>query len=311
MNKQAKIPLAAFISLGFLYLIWGSTFLSVRILLAYIPPLMITFGRNLVAGTLLLIWSILGKHWVRMEKGHFKTHVFCGFLMISLGNGCMALAGSIVPSGFSSVFMALGPLLLVIFFWLAGRKPSIRKLIGTCMGLLGIGIMMSQKSLAISGKETEFFMGIGFLLVAVIGWNIAVFQIQFQGANRYHFTQVCAIQMVSGGLLVFCISWLKGDLNQVYLPEIPTKAYVVFIYLALIGSMLGYSLFGYLSKVLDATLVATYTYVNPVIALILGNLILDEPLHGILLFASFFILLAVVLITTDKPEPNIPHEKSA
>jgi drug/metabolite transporter (DMT)-like permease len=117
--------------------------------------------------------------------------------------------------------------------------------------------------------------------------------------------------MVSGGLLVLCISWLKGDLNQVYLPEIPIKGYVVFIYLALIGSMLGYSLFGYLSKVLDATLVATYTYVNPVIALILGNLILDEPLHGILLFASFFILLAVVLITTDKPEPNISHEKSA
>ena len=114
MNKQVKIPLAALISLGFLYLIWGSTFLSVRILLAYIPPLMITFGRNLVAGTLLLIWSILGKHWVRMEKGHFKTHVLCGFLMISLGNGCMALAGSIVPSGFSSVFMALGPLLLAV-----------------------------------------------------------------------------------------------------------------------------------------------------------------------------------------------------
>ncbi len=308
MNKQAKMPLAALISLGLLYLIWGSTFLSVRILLSYLPPLVITFGRNIVAGSLLFIWSIVGKHWVPMKKGHFKTHFFCGLLMISLGNGCMALAGSIVPSGFSSVFMALGPLLLVLFFWMAGRKPSLRKLIGTCMGLLGIALMMSQKSLAIAGKETEFFIGVGFLMLAVIGWNIAVFQIQFRQANQYHFTQVCAIQMLSGGVLVFLISFLKGDVQQIHFAEIPMKAFGVFIYLALIGSMLGYSLFGYLSKVLDATLVATYTYVNPVIALILGNLILDEPLHGILLFASFFILLAVVLITTDKPEPTILHE---
>jgi drug/metabolite transporter (DMT)-like permease len=78
------------------------------------------------------------------------------------------------------------------------------------------------------------------------------------------------------------------------------KAFGVFFYLALIGSMLGFSLFGYLSKACDATLVATYTYVNPLIALLLGNLILQEPLHPILIFASFCILLAVVLITTDK-----------
>ena len=310
MTKQVKMPLAALISLGLLYLIWGSTFLSVRILLNFLPPLVITFGRNIVAGSLLFMWSIVGKHWVPMQKGHFKTHFLSGLLMISLGNGCMALAGSIVPSGFSSVFMALGPLLLVLFFWMSGRKPSIRKLIGTCMGLVGIALMMSQKSLAIAGKETEFFIGVGFLMIAVLGWNIAVFQIQYRQANQYHFTQVCSIQMLSGGILVLFISFLKGDMQHFHLVELPFKAYAVFIYLALIGSLVGYSLFGYLSKVLDATLVATYTYVNPVIALILGNLILDEPLHGILLFASFFILLAVVLITTDKPEPTLSHEKS-
>ena len=310
MTKQVKMPLAALISLGLLYLIWGSTFLSVRILLNFLPPLVITFGRNIVAGSLLFMWSIVGKHWVPMQKGHFKTHFLSGLLMISLGNGCMALAGSIVPSGFSSVFMALGPLLLVLFFWMSGRKPSIRKLIGTCMGLVGIALMMSQKSLAIAGKETEFFIGVGFLMIAVLGWNIAVFQIQYRQANQYHFTQVCSIQMLSGGILVLFISFLKGDMQHIHLVELPFKAYAVFIYLALIGSLVGYSLFGYLSKVLDATLVATYTYVNPVIALILGNLILDEPLHGILLFASFFILLAVVLITTDKPEPTLSHEKS-
>jgi len=291
------------ISLGLLYLIWGSTFLSVRILLEFLPPMVITFSRNLTAGFLLLAWSLLAGHWKKMTNQHWRVHLQAGFLLITLGNGFMALAGSIVPSGFSSVFMALGPMLLVTFFWISGRKPNARKIIGTVGGLVGILLLMSQKSLAIAGKESEFFMGIGFLTVAVLGWNYGVFRIQFTQANVYHFTQVCAIQMISGGLIVFVASTLHGDLSTFSVTELPVKAFGVFFYLALIGSMLGFSLFGFLSKACDATLVATYTYVNPLIALILGNLILQEPLHPILIFASFCILLAVVLITTDKSKP--------
>jgi drug/metabolite transporter (DMT)-like permease len=291
------------ISLGLLYLIWGSTFLSVRILLDYLPPMVITFSRNLTAGSLLLAWSIIGGHWKKMTRQHWKVHLQAGFLLITLGNGFMALAGSIVPSGFSSVFMALGPMLLVVFFWISGRKPNARKIIGTVGGLVGILLLMSQKSLAIAGKESEFFMGIGFLTVAVLGWNYGVYRIQYTQSNVYHFTQFCAIQMISGGLIVLVASIIHGDLSMFSITELPVKAFGVFFYLALIGSMLGFSLFGFLSKACDATLVATYTYVNPLIALILGNIILQEPLHPILIFASFCILLAVVLITTDKSKP--------
>lgn len=106
--------------------------------------------------------------------------------------------------------------------------------------------------------------------------------------------------MLTGSILAFIVSYYLEDHQSIQLHLLPLKAYGVFIYLALIGSMLGFSIFGYLSKVCDATLVATYTYVNPVLALILGNIILNETLHSILLLASFFILLAVVLITTDK-----------
>jgi drug/metabolite transporter (DMT)-like permease len=291
------------ISLGLLYLIWGSTFLSVRILLDFLPPMVITFSRNLTAGSLLLAWSIIGGHWKKMTHQHWKVHLQAGFLLITLGNGFMALAGSIVPSGFSSVFMALGPMLLVVFFWISGRKPNARKIIGTVGGLVGILLLMSQKSLAIAGKESEFFMGIGFLTVAVLGWNYGVYRIQYTQSNVYHFTQVCAIQMIFGGLIVLVASIIHGDLSLFSITELPVKAFGVFFYLALIGSMLGFSLFGFLSKACDATLVATYTYVNPLIALILGNIILQEPLHPILIFASFCILLAVVLITTDKSKP--------
>lgn len=300
MNNTKAISPRVLISLGLLYLIWGSTFLSVRILLDYLPPLVITYSRNFTAGFLLLIWSILGGHWQKMSTKHWRVHLQAGVFLISLGNGFMSLAGSIVPSGFSSVFMALGPSLLVLFFWLDGRKPSLRKLTGTFLGLIGILVLMSQKSLAIYGREQEFLQGIGYLSVAVIAWNIGVFRVQVTSANTYHFTQVCAIQMLFGGLVVFIYSTLRGDLSLIEFSALPMKAYGVFAYLALIGSMFGFSLFGYLSKACDATLVSTYTYVNPIIALYLGNLILDEPLQPILLIASFLILFAVVLISTDK-----------
>jgi drug/metabolite transporter (DMT)-like permease len=196
--------------------------------------------------------------------------------------------------------MAFGPLLLVLLFWIAGRKPSNRKLMGTLIGFVGIILLASQKNLAIPGKEIDFYKGMGFLLVAVLAWNIGVFYIQFTKANTYHFTQVCGIQMTFGGLILLAIALFRGDAQSVVLTDIPAKAIYVFVYLALIGSMLGFGLFGYLSKALDATLVSTYTYVNPIIALFLGNIILGESLSSILLFASSLILSAVLLITTEK-----------
>lgn len=300
MNKNLKASVV--ISLGLLYLIWGSTFLSVRILLSYFPPLVITFSRNFLAGGLLGLVSIIGKFWKPMNKEHLLIHLVAGVFLILGGNGCMALAGSIVPSGFSSVFMALGPLLLVIFFWLDGKKPTMKKFFGTALGLVGIILLASSKKLAIPGKESEFVLGIFYLTIGVLAWNFAVFKIQSKGANIYHFTQTCFIQMCFGGFVTLLLAIGKGDLQSFDISLLPTKAFVVFLYLALIGSMFGFSLFSYLSKECDATLVATYTYVNPIFALLLGNLVLDEQLSSILLFASIFILSAVVLITTDKPK---------
>ncbi|RXK52178.1 hypothetical protein ESB04_00555 [Aquirufa rosea] len=303
MIKEKSISMPNMIALGMLYLIWGSTFLSVRILIDYFPPLFISYTRNFSAGFLLLLWSILGKHWVQMPLKHLKVHIMAGILFITVNNASLAIASAIVPSGFSAVFMALGPLLLVIFFWVEGVKPSFKKIVATLLGLVGILLMSSQKNLSIPGKSSEFFTGILLLLGAVIAWNLAVFRVQSTKANSYHFTQVCAIQMISGSIPLIFISTLKGDLALLHLTTIPLYAWSVFLYLILIGSLAGFSIFGYLSKECDATLVATYTYVNPVVALILGHFILNEELHPILLFASFFILLAVVLISTDKTKP--------
>lgn len=300
MNKSLK--LSVIISLGLLYLIWGSTFLSVRILLGYFPPLVITFLRNILAGGLLGLVAYFGGFWKPMTWEHLKVHLQAGLFLIVGGNGFMALAGSIVPSGFSSVFMALGPLLLVLFFWLDGKKISMRKLLGTTLGFLGIIVLASSKTLAIPGKESEFLKGIGFLTIGVLAWNYGVFKIQKTGANIYHFTQTCFIQMCFGAFLTLVLVLIRNDFQQVDFLHLPAKAYGVFFYLALIGSMMGFSLFAYLSKECDATLVATYTYINPIFALILGNIILGETLSSLLLFASVFILTAVVLITTDKPK---------
>ena len=254
MNNKLKI--SVLISLGLLYLVWGSTFFLCSYFI-YFPPLVITFSRNILAGGLLGIISLFGGFWKPITKRHLIIHLIAGVFLILGGNGFMALAGSIVPSGFSSVFMALGPMLLVSFFWVEGKKPSLKKLIGTVLGLIGILVLASSRNLAIPGKEAEFAKGILYLTIGVLAWNFAVYKIQSTGANVYHFTQTCFIQMCFGGLITLLISFVHGDFSQIDLNILPAKAYYVFFYLALIGSMFGFSLFAYLSKECDATLVAT------------------------------------------------------
>lgn len=297
MKPIKGLSSTALVSLGLLYLIWGSTFLSVRILVEYLPPLSITYGRNFVAGGLLLLWSKWAGHWKAMPWAHWRMHLMAGVLLIGLGNSFMSMASRILPSGFNSVFMALGPLLLIVFFWFQGQKPSWKMGLGAALGLIGIALLSSSKSMAIPGKEADFFKGIGYLSIAVLAWNFGVFRLQTTGANAYHFSQSSAIQMLTGSILVFLISTGMGDLARIHLVQMPTTYVWVFLYLALIGSMLGFSLFAYLSKECDATIVATYTYVNPVVALFLGHLVLDEVLHPNLIIASIFILSALILIS--------------
>ena len=298
MDNQNQ-PLKIWAGLITLYLIWGSTYLGIRFLVESVPPFMASGMRNFLAGSILLIFAILTKKFQKPSRKMVITTALSGFLMISVGNGLITSAARWIPSSYSALFAALSPIILVLMLWnLTKEKPKKTVIIGSILGLVGVSILMSLKSLAIKGTEQYYLLGIFFLFVSVISWNIGVILIKKADINQYSTSQIAGTQMFVGGCLSLIFSYLHGEFNNFHVGNVNDKAVFSFIYLLIFGSIIGFLVFGWLSKVAPPTLIATYTYVNPLVAMILGAVLANEKLHPLMLLASGIIISAVILITS-------------
>lgn len=298
MDNQNQ-PLKIWAGLITLYLIWGSTYLGIRFVVESVPPFMASGMRNFLAGSILLIFAILTKKFQKPSRKMLITTALSGFLMISVGNGLITSAARWIPSSYSALFAALSPIILVLMLWnLTKEKPKKTVIIGSILGLVGVSILMSLKSLAIKGTEQYYLLGIFFLFVSVISWNIGVILIKKADINQYSTSQIAGTQMFVGGCLSLIFSYLNGEFNNFHVGNVNDKAIFSFIYLLIFGSIIGFLVFGWLSKVAPPTLIATYTYVNPLVAMILGAVLANEKLHPLMLLASGIIISAVILITS-------------
>ena len=298
MDNQNQ-PLKIWAGLVTLYLIWGSTYLGIRFVVESVPPFMASGMRNFLAGSILLIFAILTKKFQKPSRKMLITTALSGFLMISVGNGLITSAARWIPSSYSALFAALSPIILVLMLWnLTKEKPKKTVIIGSILGLVGVSILMSLKSLAIKGTEQYYLLGIFFLFVSVISWNIGVILIKKADINQYSTSQIAGTQMFVGGCLSLIFSYLNGEFNNFHFGNVNDKAIFSFIYLLIFGSIIGFLVFGWLSKVAPPTLIATYTYVNPLVAMILGAVLANEKLHPLMLLASGIIISAVILITS-------------
>ena len=298
MDNQNQ-PLKIWAGLITLYLIWGSTYLGIRFVVESVPPFMASGMRNFLAGSILLIFAILTKKFQKPSRKMLITTALSGFLMISVGNGLITSAARWIPSSYSALFAALSPIILVLMLWnLTKEKPKKTVIIGSILGLVGVSILMSLKSLAIKGTEQYYLLGIFFLFVSVISWNIGVILIKKADINQYNTSQIAGTQMFVGGCLSLIFSYLHGEFDNFQVGNVNDKAIFSFIYLLIFGSIIGFLVFGWLSKVAPPTLIATYTYVNPLVAMILGAVLANEKLHPLMLLASGIIISAVILITS-------------
>ncbi|MBB6004814.1 EamA family transporter [Arcicella rosea] len=163
---------------------------------------------------------------------------------------------------------------------------------------------MSLKTLALKGFEQYYMLGVLFLFLATFAWNLGVVIVKRAMIFDFHASQISGMQMITGGVFSLMISLGLGEFNHFDISTIQPKAYLSFIYLVVFGSSLAFLVFNWLSKVTSPTLVATYTYVNPLVAMILGSLFAGESLHPLMLLAGAIIITAVILITTARSKPN-------
>jgi len=290
-----------------IYLAWGSTYLAIHFAVQSIPPFFMTGMRFLVAGTVLYIW----RRWTgdpAPTRGQWKSGAIIGNLLLVGGIGGVTWAEQYVPSGIAALIVAATPLWVVLVEAMkpGGKRPSWITMAGVLIGLSGIFILINP--LKTTGFQQDYnLFGIAVLLLAALSWAIG--SIYSHQANLPKSALLSTgMQLLAGSAGSFLFGLLTGEARRLDLRGITLQSVAGLAYLIVIGSLVGYVCYTWLLRVAPTTLVVTYAYINPLVAVILGSLLAQEVLTTRIFISIPLILSAVVLIhakhlNAKQPEP--------
>jgi drug/metabolite transporter (DMT)-like permease len=289
---MTPLVMAAFAAV---YLVWGSTYLAMRIGDESFPPLILAGLRHITAGMILyplLRW----KTGIKPTREHWKTAAITGALLLFLGNGGVTWAELTVPSGIAALLVATVSLWLVIVDWLrpGGARPVPRVTIGLVVGFAGMALLVGPAGLGGGGVQP---MGAAVLIGASLAWACGSLYSKHGGMPSSALLGV-AMQGLCGGVILLIAALLTGEFRALHFAAISTRSWLALGYLIVFGSGIGFNAYLYILQKSTAARVATYAFVNPVVALFLGWLILSEPITSRTLLAAAVILTAVVLVIT-------------
>lgn len=305
-RKQTLLIVAAFAAI---YLIWGTTYLAIRLAIETMPPFLMAGTRFLIAG--LLFFTILRLRGVAgPTRRQWRSAIIVGALLLLGGNGLVTWSEQEVPTSTASLIIATVPLWIALFDWLIfrGVRPGKQVTAGLLLGLVGIILLIGPGQLLGTADFSPLFLFIA--LLAPVFWSLG--SLYSRGAALpQNGLMATGSEMISGGLLLLLAGLLTGEAARLDVSAISSQSWWSFIYLTIFGSIIGFTAYLYLLKHVAPTKVATYSYVNPVIAVTLGWLVLDEAITPLTIAAVVLIVLAVVLITTSPSAQPVVEAEAA
>lgn len=299
------------------YVLWGSTFLSVRVAIETIPPFVMVCARFLIAGGLLLAWTRLRGH-PRPTASEWRAAAITGLLTLGVGNGTIAWAEQRVPSGIAALIVASVSLWMVLLDWLlpGGRRPRLGVMAGVVMGLGGLVLLVGPGALVGHGHVD----GVGALVLVLGTFSWAVGTIHNRHGSHAASAQVStALQLLVAASAFAVLAAATGELAHWHPTRVSVPSLLGLGYLVIFGSLVGFTCYIYMVRSTSAAKASTYAYVNPVIALFLGWALLGEPLSRQTLVAAGIILAGVALITiasgaapaADEADDALPRAEAA
>jgi len=272
VKKDLLIP---YIALGAICLIWGTTYLVLRIAVLHFPPFLFVTIRQLLAGGLLIGFMLISGQAVWPDRGHVIRQAIAGFFMISLGNGLVAWAEVVIPSGVAAIICSLMPMVVILINLGMSKddRPTVPILLGVLLGLGGILMIFGEHLVEFS--KIEYQLGILVIFVAVVSWAGGSVWLKKRGNDGNPFLNA-GLQMFFGGIWLIPSALLFDDFTRV---TWSVEAFYSMIYLVLIGSIVAYACYSYVLRKLPMTIVSLYAYVNPIVAVILGWMVLGEKLN--------------------------------
>ncbi|MEJ2540911.1 MAG: EamA family transporter [Gemmatimonadota bacterium] len=281
------------------YLIWGSTYLAIRWAIETIPPFTMAGIRFLVAGAILMLWARL-RGMPAPNRLQVRDGIVVGALLLLGGNGAVVWAEQWVPSGLTSLLIATVPfwMLILDWVWTGGRRPAPASWLGLAWGLFGVWLLVGRGGMA--EIEGPVLLGAAIILAGSFSWALGSIhsrRARIPASPR----MATALQMLAGGALLTVAGALTGEWARWSPPETSVRSLLALVYLIVFGGMVAYSAYIWLLRVSTPGRVATYAYVNPVVALLLGWALADEPLTPRMLLAAAIILSAVGLLSLVSP----------
>jgi drug/metabolite transporter (DMT)-like permease len=310
--RQAPARAAIWLAMLILYVVWGSTYLGIAIAVDTIPPFLMAAIRFLTAGMVLLAWSMAraGRSFVPPTRREWRDTIIVGALLLGGGMGMVAWGEQTIPSGITALLVAMMPVWVAIFgrAFLRERLPPLA-VVGIVVGFAGVAILVGPTALGTSGALDP--LGLAAIIISPLSWATGSLFASHRAILPRQPLVATGAQMLAGGGVLALMGALSGEFGRFSVAAISAESFAALVYLTVIGSLLAFTAYGWLLRVAPLPFIATYAYVNPVVAVILGAIVLQEPVDTRTLVAGAVIVAAVALIVTARGRMTVPKARTA
>jgi len=298
---DASLRVKIAVGMGVVYVIWGSTYLAIRYAVATLPPLSMAGVRFLIAGAFLYLWAAR-RGAPRPGVRQWWAAAVAGFLLLLVGNGLVVWAEQRVDSGLAALLVSTTPMFMVLLPWLGRREARPRPAVigGILLGFVGVGLLVQP-----NGAGGVDVAGAVVLTLASLGWALGSLYSR-RAALPSSPLMATGIEMLAGGALMLAAGAALGEPARFHLAQVSRASLVGFLYL-IAAAVVAFTAYLWLLRAAPPALVSTYSYVNPLVAVLLGWAIAGEPLTGRTLVAALVIVASVALITLAKGRKPLPE----
>jgi len=277
--------------------VWGTTYLAIRVAVETVPPLLLTAARYFVAGAIMYVVARIRGERIPRDRRVLGELAIVGSLLVGVGNFAVVWAEQWVPSGMAALLVATAPFWVVVleFFRTEGERVDLRRGIGMLIGFAGVALLVTPGG-AGRAFDRHFVIGAIVIQIGCVGWQYGTMR------GKYNLKNVptvisSAMQMLIGGALMFVCGVAAGELPRFH---VTPRTFAALAYLSIFGSVIAFTAYNVAMKGLRMTTMSLYSYVNPVVAVILGFLILHEQLTWISITAMAIILAGMALVQISR-----------
>jgi drug/metabolite transporter (DMT)-like permease len=299
-NEKELVDIKKIAAFIVIYFVWGSTYLAIRLAIETVPPFIMMGTRFFIAGIIIYSWCYY-RSKIKPDKTDWKRACVTGLFMIFCGYACLVWAQQYISSGLAAVLVATLPIWMVILDWIQTKNghPNKFTLIGICIGITGVALLYGiDKEVLIRPARFDGLVILSSVAITVGSIMWAAGSIYIKGIKTsISVIYFAGLQLLIGGFLLIIFGLLQGEWQLISFVKISLLSIISLCYLIVMGSLVAYSSYIWLLKVSTPTKVGTYAFFNPLIAVILGCILLNEPITIRMAIGSFFILISIFFIT--------------